>query len=163
MHSFYSETNGLFAEVEFNGPAEFLPSVCPEGHVPLPGRFDRLRYRVDLGTMEVVEYQPPQPPSTQSTDYSWDPLVWRWQPVPSLWALQVQRTAEVDAAIAAQEARRVRPASELLLALAAGQPLDAALVGILQETETELVRLRGLRAAVQATTTKADLAATPTP
>ena len=163
MYSFYDPLDGKFTGVVFNGPATLVGSATPPGHKVFEGAVDHLRYKFDQATNSLVEYVPDPPPTSEWLEYEWDSANWRWKGVPTLKAVKASRVAEVDVAIQSQEVRRVRPNTELLLALAAGAPMDPALVTILQETESQLSSLRSLRSQIEAASTKEQLSFMPPP
>jgi hypothetical protein len=70
----YSVETGLFTGVQIECPDSQVDANTPEGHSCLIGEFDYLSQRVNVGTGEVVDYQPPAP----SDDHAWDAGIKRW-------------------------------------------------------------------------------------
>jgi hypothetical protein len=88
--SFYDPQTGLFTGESRSGPAEWLASCVPDGLAAAPGLYDRLSQRVDLVTMEVVDYQPPAPDDDELRTWAWDATERRWKPAPTTtarWAI----------------------------------------------------------------------------
>lgn len=93
--------------------------------------------------------------------WTWNEQARRWLPVPTLAALRAARVSEAQAAIVGAEAAQARPARELALAAALGQPAPAAALVRLQRLDDSVNALRGLLAQLGAATSADELAALP--
>jgi hypothetical protein len=84
-HSFYFLETGMFTGAVVVGPK---PENLPPGRGLVEGDWPADRYRVVNG--QPVQYVPDKPPLTETHDHEWDPVAWRWNPVPTvagLWQL----------------------------------------------------------------------------
>lgn len=148
---FYDLKTGALSGRALTGPAELVEANTPAGHgaveVPVGTVLNHRARRVDLQTGEVVPYQPPAPPDEELRSWAWDAEAERWLPVPTLAARRLELRMPVLQALASEDARAIRPMSEMLSALAGGEsvPEDtkAALAGIEE-------RKAGLREALRA-------------
>lgn len=66
MYAIYRLSDGVVIK-HFTGPAKLLERNTPSGCAAIEGEVDALSQRVDPQTLEVVDYQPPQP----SIDHEW--------------------------------------------------------------------------------------------
>ncbi|MGA8707309.1 MAG: hypothetical protein WB646_10015 [Steroidobacteraceae bacterium] len=79
---FYDSKTGLFsgASIHTNLTApkavkSFISEHTPEGQGAYIGYVDPLSQKIDIQTMQLVDYQPPQP----SPRHEWNPTTKRWQ------------------------------------------------------------------------------------
>jgi hypothetical protein len=165
--SYYNLSTGLFTGQTFSGSSpQIVNDNAPAGCGRMQGMFDPLSRRVDLSDPEnptVVDYQPPAPVDDEWQTWAWDDETRRWRSVPTLAALKRSRIAPLQNAMAAIDRMRIRPATEIALAMAAGQPAPEAALERLEETEAELVALRAVHAAIEAAADQAELDATTWP
>lgn len=138
-----------------------LEANTPAGHGVVTGVVDWESQRVDLSTGAVVDWQPPRPADEAMRTWTWNEQARRWLPVPTLAALRAARVSEAQAAIVGAEAAQARPARELALAAALGQPAPAAALVRLQRLDDSVNALRGLLAQLGAATSADELAALP--
>jgi hypothetical protein len=71
MYSFYDAATGTLLNRRFTGTAEYIPANTPPGHVAIAGQFDHLSQRVDIVTMEVIDWQSPQPADSSLKTWHW--------------------------------------------------------------------------------------------
>lgn len=73
--AFYSLTDGRFTGQTFSSDdLSMLKANTPAGSGAIEGEFDRLSQSVDVKTLDVVDYRPPQP----DDDHEWDSTEKRW-------------------------------------------------------------------------------------
>ena len=79
---FYDITTGLFSGVSIHTNLTSAKSVklfiaenTPPGHGAYVGYVDALSQKMDLNTMQLVDYRPPQP----SPRHEWNAITKRWQ------------------------------------------------------------------------------------
>jgi hypothetical protein len=70
--SFYDQKTGEILSRTYSGPQ--LDINTPPGTAAIEGVFDSLSQRIDLETLAVVDYQPPQP----DADHEWNAETRRW-------------------------------------------------------------------------------------
>ncbi len=133
--SYYHEGSGDLCGFTYSGPPGSEESAAPEGHRPIPGRFNSQRSRVvhaDDGfgnTLPVVVTRKPARPSdTESVTWEWDEVADEWVAHPTLAAkrsaLRATRNAELQATDGASIAALEALLQGVLAAL--GHPLPAA-------------------------------------
>ncbi len=79
----YDLVTGMFIGTAFEvspRSEEVIAAHTPEGCGLYEGEVDTLCHRIDLGTGELVAYQPPAPAETEAHSFDWDGR--RWQPIP---------------------------------------------------------------------------------
>lgn len=164
MQHLYDTATGLFTGVTLRGPAHLIAVNTPSGTAVFTAdAIDHLAQKIDLQTGQVVDYQPPAPSDDVNNTWAWDAPTKRWMSAPTLAALKTVRIAEVQAAIEAQEQLQDRPQRELMSAFHLALPAPPVALNRMLTIDNEITRLRGLRAACAAATTKAQLDAAPRP
>lgn len=100
--SFCDAATGLFVRGSMSVPQGIDPATnTPAGCVPVAGRHDPQRVRLDITTGAVVPYLPPAPADDALRTWRWDETAWAWLPTPTPAALAAQarvRRAELLAA-----------------------------------------------------------------
>ena len=89
-----------------------------------------------------MDYQPPAPADDELRTWAWDKEARRWVSQPTLAALKLAQTAAIAQALAAEDARSIRPMSELLVALADGQQPTQEAKAALEQIEERKAALR---------------------
>lgn len=97
-HSFYFLDTGYFSGAIVVG---HKPDLLPQGMGLVEGDWPSDRYRVIDG--HAVEYVPPKPELTATHDHEWDPVAWKWRPVPTVQGLWQLVRQERDRRIAASD------------------------------------------------------------
>ena len=79
---FYDAKTGLFSGVSIHtnvtapkAVKTFIAENTPPGHGAFVGYVDALSQKMDLNTMQLIDYRPPQP----SPRHEWNPITRRWQ------------------------------------------------------------------------------------
>jgi hypothetical protein len=115
-------------------PVRQLARNTPAGCGARAGEIDPLSQRIDQQTLEVVDYQPPQP----DADHEWDATTKRWRIRPAV----EQRNARRESArrqIEAAEVAQARSVREALLAILPDGPEKTRL----QQIEDQIAARRG--------------------
>lgn len=136
----FADAQGLFTGRVYAGSDQFLALNTPDGCTAVEGRHDPLSTRWD--GKQVVDYQPPAPADDELRTWAWDKEARRWVPQPTLTALKLQQTAAIAQALAAEDARSIRPMAELLVALADGQQPTLEAKAALEQIEQRKAALR---------------------
>lgn len=136
----FADAQGLFIGRIYAGSDQFLALNTPEGCTAVEGRHDPLSARWD--GKQVVDYQPPAPADDELRTWAWDKEARRWVSQPTLAALKLEQTAAITQALAAEDARSIRPMSELLVALADGQEPAQEAKAALEQIEERKAALR---------------------
>jgi hypothetical protein len=84
--SFYDTTTGLFTGRVLIGSDDQLVSNTLPGTAAIAGKHNKQNKKVDLNTLNVVDYQPPQP----SPDYVWNATTKRWEEKASVVSVREQ-------------------------------------------------------------------------
>lgn len=161
--SFYDATTGLFADLRYSGPEEWVAQNVPSGCLCLQGAYDHLSQRVDVATGAIVDYVPPAPEDTDLATYTWDATVRRWLPSPTLSARKLAARKLVLAAIDAQEALQARPLREVAGAQIAGVQAPQAAIDRLASIEGAIEAMRLLLNEITAAETADALSAVELP
>jgi hypothetical protein len=138
----FADAQGLFIGRIYAGSEEFLALNTPEGCTAVEGRHDPLSARWDGKAQQVVDYQPPAPADDELRTWAWDKEARRWVSQPTLAALKLAQTAAIAQALAVEDARSIRPMSELLVALADGQQPTQEAKAALEQIEERKAALR---------------------
>ncbi len=110
-NSFYHIETGLLTGQKYHGNDQgFVDRTCVDGIASIAGDFDHLSQRIDLATLEVIDYQPPRP----SVNHEWSVDTKRWTLTPIASARQ-HDIANAKAAIAQLELSQQRPLREAML------------------------------------------------
>ena len=136
----FADAQGLFIGRVYAGSDQFLALNTPDGCTAVEGRHDPLSTRWD--GKQVVDYQPPAPADDELRTWAWEKEARRWVSQPTLAALKLQQTAAIAQALAAEDARSIRPMSELLVALADGQQPTQEAKAALEQIEERKAALR---------------------
>lgn len=79
---FYDAKTGLFTGVSIHtnltapkAVKHFIAENTPPGHGAFVGYVDTLSQKMDVNSMQLVDYRPPQP----SPRHEWNPITKRWQ------------------------------------------------------------------------------------
>jgi hypothetical protein len=79
---FYDAKTGLFSGVSIHtnltaakAVKSFIAENTPPGHGAFVGYVDALSQKMDVGSMRLVDYRPPQP----TPRHEWNPITKRWQ------------------------------------------------------------------------------------
>jgi len=80
-----------------------VAAATPEGMGAYPGAVDPQRWRVDVASGDLVEWQPPAPADDELRTWSWDELAWRYVAMPTLAAVKLERWAQIKVAREATE------------------------------------------------------------
>jgi hypothetical protein len=155
--SIYSLTTGELMPARYVGDQPYAEANAGEGCGVIEGRYDHLSQRVDLESLSVVDWQPDAPADDAMRTWAWDAETRRWIGEPTLAALRAARQKQVEAAMFAIDSTRIRPNSEIALAVAAGLPAPGPALARLEETEAKLVVLRAVRDTMQAAADQAEL------
>jgi len=132
-YSFYHPDTGLFtAKILATTNPALVALNTPEGYRAIAGAYDHLSQRVDLGTLKVIDYQPPRP----SPQHEWNPKSRRWELAAAVIA-QRQLAAQALSEIARLEATQARPMRELAL-----DPANVAAHARLAAIDAQIVELR---------------------
>lgn len=99
--SFYDAATGTFSRGRIVCSPAQLAANTPHGCVPIAGAFDPLSQRVDIGTGQVVDYQPPAPTDDDLRTWAWNADTRRWVASPTELAVANAARAERDARLAA--------------------------------------------------------------
>ena len=105
--SFYRLDDGSLTGGSYTGPAEWLEANTPAGCAAIEGHSDAMSQRVDLATLELVDWVPSRPLDTAEATWSWDSELRRWVPTRTLAGLQADAHAAIDAAAGAARARYI--------------------------------------------------------
>jgi hypothetical protein len=119
---FYDTATGLICSVTIQGDLDLAAVNTPQGHAPIPGRFDRMCQRVDISAIPpdpvdpgidpetglpipeepwyppVIDYQPPAPPDDEWQTWAWDTGIKRWVSSPTLAAVKRMKIQELAGA-----------------------------------------------------------------
>lgn len=128
--SFCDASTGLFSSIRYSGPS--VEENTPAGMIAIEGDFDPLSQRVELTTLQVVDWQPPKP----DDDHEWQPSIRRWVLTRGA-SERAARRAVALARIAALETAQARPVRELQI-----DPLNTRARERLLEIEAEIAALR---------------------
>lgn len=156
--SLYALDTGIFTgkrKQVFN-----VVAATPPGMGAYPGAVDPRRWRVDVKSGELVEWQPPAPADDELCTWRWDAPTWSWVAVATLAARKAEARAPLLAELQAEDARAIRPMAELLVALADGQAPAAAAKTALQEINERKAALRDALREIDAAQTEPALIAT---
>lgn len=160
---YYNMSSGLFTGAIAGGTREWADANAPAGHAAMSEVQDWQSQRVDATTGNLIDYQPPAPANDANQTWTWDTASKRYRATPTLAALKAARIASLQAAIEAQERMQGRPQRELISAFRLAIPAPLVAVNKLAAIDAEISRLRTIRAALSAATTKAQLDAVPQP
>lgn len=109
---FASEIDGILTGESFSASKiERLEGNIPRGCVAIEGVTDWMSQRVDVKTMELVDYQPPQP----DDGHDWNEVSKRWEKRADVIAAEME-SEEALRRIAEIERRQQRRIRELLAA-----------------------------------------------
>lgn len=145
--SFVNPTTGRFAPGTSSLPDGVDPAgFAPPGYVPMRGRFNHQRARLNTKTGHVETIDPPRPPDDEMRTWRRDDATGDYVPVPTLAARKAAAAAPLLAELQAEDARAIRPMAELVAALAAGElPADDAKAALQQITDRKTVLRQALR------------------
>lgn len=105
--SFYRTDDGMLVGGRYSGPEEWLAANTPPGCEPILGDADPLSQRVDLATLQLVDWQPSRPLDTALATWGWDEVSRRWVATPTLAARQADAQAAIDQAAGAARLRYI--------------------------------------------------------
>jgi hypothetical protein len=155
----FAGAQGLFIGRVYAGSEQFLALNTPDGCTAVEGRHDPLSARWDEKAQQVVDYQPPAPADDELRTWAWDKEARRWVSQPTLAALKLEQTAAIAQALAAEDARSIRPMAELMVALADGlQPTQEAKAA-LDQIEQRKAALREELRVIDAASSETELQA----
>lgn len=156
----FADAQGLFVGRVYAGSDQFLTLNTPEGCTAVEGRHDPLSTRWDAKAQQVVDYQPPAPADDDLRAWAWDKEARRWVSQPTLAALKLAQAAAITQALAEEDARSIRPMSELLVALADGQQPAQEAKAALEQIEVRKATLREELRAVAAASSETEFPTT---
>lgn len=146
--SYYDLTTGLFTGHTFSGPEQLIQWKLGQAYIE--GRFDHLSQRVDLSAGSVVDYQPDPPAADEWQTWAWDATTRRNIATPTLAALKRDRKQPVLDALAAEDAKLIRPNGEIAQALATSTTPPTAAVDRVIAINAAKQTLRDKLAAIDA-------------
>jgi Phage tail assembly chaperone protein len=77
--TFYDLTTGQFTNGRtYCGPAEYVEVNTPAGFGAIEGSWSELKFKVDLKSMKVQQFKPPEPPASSLVAWRWDEPAWAW-------------------------------------------------------------------------------------
>jgi hypothetical protein len=96
---FADNQTGIFSNRSYNGPDNFLELNTPENTIAYESgskaAVDTLSKKLDINTMELVDYQPPSPADDQWQTWSWDTVIKRWKPNKTLAFYKKEKLNEI--------------------------------------------------------------------
>lgn len=117
--SLYDPSTGLFDGTRITGDESTIALNIPAGMAAIDGEHDHLSRCVDLGTGDVIDWQPPQPTGSDLVDHVWSSDMRRWRAVDTV----AGRRRKLADAVNAMRAHALA-AGEVMLG---GVPFDADL------------------------------------
>jgi hypothetical protein len=147
MYSFYRVADGAIANFWYTGAEPDLNA--PAGHVPIAGKLDARRHKVELITDDfgdqhpVVKRQaPPRPADTDERTWTWRQDLDDWVAYPTLALLKTNAREPVLDQLVSLDAQAARPVGEIAEAQALGLPAPAASLARLQSVNADKQALR---------------------
>lgn len=139
--SVYSLADGLFTGQTISVIDSELAANTPPGCGLAAGSWAPSRWRFNASENRVEKIVSPRPEDCEDFVWRWDAQHERWDPLPTLKRVRVDRLALVDRAILQAEAGTDRALRDLVIA--AGLPLAA--VARMQAIEASVASLRAVR------------------
>ena len=130
--SFYNTSTGLFTGRVFTGDEQQLSAITKPGTAALEGEFNAQGQRVDLNTMQVINYQAPSP----GAHYVWDTLLRRWVESPTA-KINRGKARQIREQIDTLQQQALDPMRELIL-----DPTKTARRNKLTQIDADIAALR---------------------
>lgn len=154
---FFDAATGHSIGRSFSGSADGLEANTPAGAVAAEVGSAHDARRLDLATLEVLDWQPPAPAADPMLEWTWSEAARSWQSMPSFAARKLARIGSVDAVLTALEAKQQRPLGDILAAMTAGAAPAPVDVARLAELRASVAAGRAARSAMAAATDDAGL------
>jgi len=96
-YAYYDLTTGEFKRSISTTMPSFVESNAPPNCGWVEGEFDKLSQKVDLETLQVVDFIPPAPADTELLTFAWSTTEKRWMPQRTFAAKQLAKWEEMKA------------------------------------------------------------------